>query len=162
MNSPPVLLQGRPFNVPHPTDESVPPAFDHFLKYRGRQRHLIQHHCSAAVTNGVVLKPIEEQKQTPFPNSQEIRFAECCALHTKDKRNSRATGWSHGIHIVFPRSVGRPPPPQLPPPSFLQPMYYAQFCAPHTPLYQNTSGYACFAVRHILHHSTQLMKLYIV
>ena len=61
VNSPPILLPGPPFNVPIRRTR-VYPAFDHFLKYRGgRQRHPIQHHCSAAVTNGVV------SKQTPFP-----------------------------------------------------------------------------------------------
>ena len=65
---------GTAIERPHPTDESVPPAFDHFLKYRGRQRHPIRHHCSAAVTNGVVSKPSEEQKQTPFPQFTNQKY----------------------------------------------------------------------------------------
>ena len=69
VNSPTIVLPGPPFNVPHLMDES--PAFDHFLKYRGRQRHPIQHHCSAAVTNGVVSKPCsEEQNKPPFPKPE--------------------------------------------------------------------------------------------
>ena len=52
VNSPPILPPGPPFNVPIRWTRVYPTAFDHFLKYRGRQRHLIQHHC-----NGVVSKP---------------------------------------------------------------------------------------------------------
>ena len=70
MNSPPVLLPGPPFNVPIRRTRVYPQHLTTFSNNVVGKGTPFKHHCSAAVTNGVVSKPIEEQKQTHFPNSQ--------------------------------------------------------------------------------------------